>query len=234
MKINRKICYSLLYCVLVLFLSAHGMQKEASLKIKNVSFNSPVKTGVGDVQKKALPGFEKLFNIESNSLRKQIFDLAQQKNWDRINTLIRSIKDINVLNDLILFQMDLAAIIANQIQFNAFETRAFDIGKLPINMNKYKGVVRTKVQWISAILLYQKELKKNHQASSAALIILNRFLDDLGFQQPKVSGIKDIPELNELLAANFKKLFETFFLVTTVHPKILPYLEDVKKELNIY
>lgn len=234
MKINKQICYSPFYCVFILFLSSHGMQKETSLKIKNASLNRPVTTGVVDVQKKSLPGFEKLLNIESNSLRKKIFDLVQEKKWNEIDALIMNIKDMNVLNDLIIFQMDIAIIIANQIKFNVVETQAFDIGRLPINMSKYKVTTRIKIQWLSALLLYQRELKKNHQARSAALIILNRFLGDIGYVQPKVSQISSSPRLNELLAANFKKLFETLFMVTTLQPKILPYLEDVKKELNIY
>ena len=185
------------------------------------------------------PDLEQVLNIQPNSIQKQIFYLAKTKNWDGINKLIMSISDFNALKKLIALQLDIALLIANQIQFEApeSETRALTLpgSEALQKIAEANAKEKRKIKWLYTLLLSKKNLSEANSFDSLSPGIMEEvhtFLEVLGYLS-KFTPINNLDDLKKALADNFKELFEKLFLVMAVQPKILSRLEQVKKETGL-
>ncbi len=180
------------------------------------------------------PNLEQVLKIQPHSIEKNILDLAQAKNWDGLEKLIKGISDFDVLKKLVLFQMDIALLVANQLLFEIKDTRAFDeYSPVISNMSDYDAYTQIKIQWIGLLLLWQTSFRSHNQDLESALRILHYFLDDLGHLMPEIPVTIKKTELQNMLASNFKKLFELLNVAVGVNPKIGPWVDLMKKALKI-
>ena len=190
--------------------------------------------------KKALEpkaNLEAILDIKPGTIRKQIFDLAKESNYSEIEKLLGTINDLKGLKELIHFQYDIGLILANQVDFEAHESHAFL--RFPeqtiINVDPEELAERRKIQWLYVIHTSKEELEDISSIVwlNDPLTLLHDFLVDLGYLPEEFTRISNIQEAQKTIAQNFKELFEKFFMVMKVEPRLLPQLEMVKKAMKL-
>ena len=179
---------------------------------------------------------EAILDIKPGTIRKQIFDLAKESNYSEIEKLLGTIDDLKGLKELINFQYDIALILANQVDFEAHESHAslrFPEQTI-INIDPEEVTKRIKIQLLYVILRSKEEKEINsYFGLNDPLSLIHDFLVGLGYLPEEFIEVQNIEETQKTIARNFKELFERFFMVMKVEPRLLPQLEMLKKAMKL-
>ena len=180
---------------------------------------------------------ESLLDIKKDSLEKTIFELAKQKQYEKIKLLIHEKNDLKSLKNLLLFQLDLALFIVERIAFDISieEVTAFAYPEQKIILTN-NPFAKIRSQWIYLLLQEKNELKKIQSLneflsqSRESFMLINSLLFDLGYRHDPAFQKIDV---KLLFAEYFQPLFEILPSVMYAQPSLeLKIIKEKMKKIK--